>query len=429
MISETYEQKHLRSRILDELSDGQWHPLYKINKKIERGSEKARLFKEQIGEELTKLVDDDILIAGNNESFRFNSNDLVLWRNISTNSFINERQYQPRWFGNILEDDGWLLAELKKYDLVHFRADAALTRDQIHEIVGGKLSLIQIDDGLFRVFSHAGEDVFNTIQIFKEAHPEYDIRGMRLERDLRRRELEDLPPRFVDDLVKYYGQFAKVLLRSYMSSINKHLSDPDDIQQQIYLWVLDAIQRYDAETSIPFAAYLSASLKKWVFNLNRKAYGRAVADAELKHARAIAEFKADNGRDPRPEELALLLQEDLAATKKDSAVINTVFNLRNISTINSEESEMQLPADNLVEDNIDGLINNTLLSAAITTATKHEMKSKNRDISGLVGIYYDTWGADYKSKRVKMWAKSPKTQEAMKKVMKSAKEILERDRG
>lgn len=425
---EIYEKDQLRSKILDELSDGQWHPLYKINKKVERGSEKAKTFKEKLGSELDRLVEEDILIAGNNESFRFNSSKLLKWRDLSTNSFINDRQYQPRWFGGILEDDGWLLAELKNYDLVHFRADAALTRKDIHQIVKGKLSLIQIDDGLFRVFSHNGEAVFETIRVFKEENPDFEIRGMRLERDLRRRELDDLPPRFVDDLAKYYGQFAKVLLRSYMSSINKHLPDPDDIQQQIYLWVLDAIQRYDAETSIPFAAYLSSSLKKWVFNLNRKAYGRAVADAELKHSRAIAEFKAENGRDPRPEELAEILQEDLAATKKDSAVINTVFNLRNISTINSDENEIQLPSENMVEDNIDTLINNTLLSAAITTATKQELK-KAKDISGLVGIYYDTWGADYKSKRIKMWAKSGKTQEAIKKVMTKAREILEKDRG
>jgi len=428
MTQYTYEKTQLRSRILDELSDGQWHPLYKINKNIERGSEKAKIFKEKLGEELEKLVEDNILIAGNNESYRFDSTELRTWRNISTNETINDRQYQPRWFGGILEDDGWLLAGLKAYDLVHFRADAALTRKQVHTVIEGKLSLIQIDEGLFRVFSNNGENTFEIIQAFKDANPDYNIRGMRLERDLRRRELEDLPPRFVDDLVKYYGQFAKVLLRAYMSSINKHLSDPDDIQQQIYLWVLDAIQRYDAETSIPFAAYLSTSLKKWVFNLNRKAYGRAVADAELKHSRAIAEYKAEFGREPKPEELAKILKEDISATKKDSAVINTVFNLRNISTINSDENEMQLPAENLVEDNIDTLINNTLLSAAITTATKQEMK-KAKDISGLVGIYYDTWGSEYKSKRIKMWVKSNRTQEAMKKVMGTAKNILEKDRG
>lgn len=426
-MTDLHKQSKLREKILDELSDGQWHPLYKINKKIERGSEKAKTFKEKISQELESLVEEDILIAGNNESFRFDSGRLVQWRNISTNPMINERQYQPRWFGGILEDDGWMLAKLKKFDLVHFRSDATLTREHIHKIVGGKKSLIQIEEGLFRVFSENGRETFDKIQAFKIENPPYDIRGMRLEENLRRRELEDLPPRFVEELVKYYGQFAKVLLRSYMSSITKHLPDQDDVQQQIYLWVLDAIQRYDAETSIPFAAYLSSSLKKWVFNLNRKSYGRGVADTELKHSRAIAEFKAETGREPKLEELAEILQEDVNAIKKDSAVINTVVNLRNISTINSDENEVHLPSEALVDDNIDKLVSNTLLSAAITTATKKEMR-KPKDISGLIAIYYDTWGADYKSKRIRMWAKNAKTQESTKRIMLRAKSILEQDR-
>lgn len=427
LMTNLYNQSSLRKKILDELSDGQWHPLYKINKKIERGSEKAKTFKDKISEELDKLVDEEVLLAGNNESFRFDSGRLVQWRNISTNPMINERQYQPRWFGGILEDDGWTLAKLKKFDLVHFRSDATLTRKEIHSIVDGKLSLIQIEEGLFRVFSTDGKEVFNKIQNFKDNNDQFKIRGMRLEENLRRRELEDLPSRFVDELVKYYGQFAKVLLRSYMSSITKHLPDPDDVQQQIYLWVLDAIQRYDSDTSIPFAAYLSSSLKKWVFNLNRKSYGRGVADTELKHSRAIAEFKSITGREPKLEELAEILQEEISTIKKDSAVINTVFNLRNIATINSDENEIHLPSEALVEDNIDKLVSNTLLSAAITTATKREMK-KAKDITGLIAIYYETWGSNYKSKRIRLWTKNVKTQESTKRIMKHARDILEQDR-
>jgi DNA-directed RNA polymerase specialized sigma subunit len=423
-----YETPTLRSQILDELSDGQWHPFYKINKKIERGSQKAKVFKETLNEELTKLVSEDVLIAGNNESYRFKSNQLASWRNISSSPNLEDAQYQPRYFGGILEDDGWLLAGLKTYDLIHFRADASLTREDLHKMVGGRLSLIQIEDGLYRVFSNNGEETFAKIQEIKELLPQYEIHGTRLEKDLRRRDLEDLPKKYVDDLCRYYGKFAKVLLRSYMSSITKHLPEQDDIQQQIYLWVLDAVQRYDAETSIPFAAYLGTSLKKWVFNLNRKAFGRAVADAELKHSRAIAEFKAEHGREPRQEELAVILKEDVSSTKKDSVAINTVFNLRNIATIHAEESEIPIASDLYVEDNIDNLVNNTLLSAAITTAAKQDML-KTKDITGLLGIYYENWGSDYKSKRVKMWTRSSKTQESIKRVMKIASKILDRDRG
>lgn len=417
----------IQSKILDELADGQWHPLYKITQKIERGSYKAKLFKNKLTEELDHLVSHDILVLGNNESYRFNSQILSEWRNISTSPKLADKQYQPRYFGGILEDDGWLLADLNTYDLIHFHAASALSQSDIYAHIGGKLSRIQIEDGLYRIFTEDGVATFVKMQELKENNPQYEIRGMRLEKDLRRRELDKLPRAFVNDLSKYYGNFAKVLLRPYMSSVTKHINDPDDIQQQIYLWVLDAIQRYDATTSIPFAAYLSSSLAKWVFNLNRKAYGRAVADAELKHARAISDFKTRNGRDPRPEELADLLQEDLKAIKKDTAIISTVFNLRNIGTINNdEEHELQLPSDFRVEENIEKISNNYVLSAAITAAAKQD-NSRGKGIIGLVGIYYETWGLNHKTKRIKIWSRSQPTQAAITRVQNKAREILQKE--
>lgn len=419
----------IQTRILDELSDGQWYPLYKITKKIERGSEKAKVFKQKLAKELELLVNHQILISGGEDSYRFDGKQLEGWRKVSQNPKIHTKQYQPRYFGGILEDEGWLLADLKTQDLVHFRAEPDLTREKIHKLIGGKLSRIQIDEGLYRVFSTNGDKVFNTLKDFKENDGKsFEIRGMRLEKNLRRRELDDLPPQFVNDLSKYYGQFAKVLLRGYMSSVTKHISDPDDIQQQIYIWVLDAIQRYDAKTSIPFAAYLSASLAKWVFNLNRKAYGRAVADAELKHSRMVNDFKLEHGRDPKVEELAELLQEDVRTVKGDLIVINTVLNLRNISSINrDEEHELPLPADINVEDNLDKLVNNMLLSAAITTAAKEEFK-ETKNLVGLIGLYYQTWGSDTPNKKVKSWVKNSSTQEAVKNIMVKAKNILEEER-
>ncbi len=417
----------IQAQILNELADGQWHPLYKITQKIERGSNKAKLFKQKLTDELDLLVAEDVLMSGNNESYRFNSKILADWRRISSSPKLMDKQYQPRYFGGILEDDGWLLSELKEYDLIHFHASSTLSQADIHAHIGGKLARIQIEDGLYRVFSNDGIATFAKMQGLKEARPDFEIRGMRLEKDLRRRELDDLPRPFVNDLARYYGNFAKVLLRPYMSSVTKHINDVDDIQQQIYLWVLDAIQRYDATTSIPFAAYLSSSLAKWVFNLNRKAYGRAVADTELKHARAIADFKARNGRDPKPEELAELLQENLSDIKKDSAIISTVFNLRNIGTINSdEEHELQLPSDFRVEENIDRLSNNSILSAAITTAAKQD-NSRGKGIIGLVGIYYETWGIEHKTKRIKVWSRTQPTQAAITRVQNKAREILQKD--
>lgn len=409
----------LSRNILDELSDGQWHPFYKINKNVERGSAKAKEFKTVLSEELERLVDYDVLMAGENESYRFRSDILEGWRAVSDNPQILEKQYQPRWFGGILEDDGWVKAPLKSYDLVHFKADSSLTREILHKKLGGRLALIQIDSGLYRVFSTDGQASFEKIKEIKESISAYDIRSMRLEKDLKRRDLDDLPPLYLSDLCKYYGKFAKVLLRPYNSSITKHIPDHDDVQQQIYLWVLDAVQRYDDSKSIPFAAYLGTSLTKWVFNLNRTSFGRSVADAELKHSRAINNFKIMHGREPKMEELAELLGEDVAAIKRDSLVINTVVNLRNISTIHTEESDIPIPSNELVDDNLDALVSNTLLSAAIITAVKEDMKNRNanRDLSGLLGIYYESWGQDISTKKIKMWTRSAKTQETIKRVL------------
>lgn len=419
----------LSIKVLDELSDGQWHPLYKISKNVERGNIKAKEFKDLLSQELKDLAETGVIMSGENDSYRFVSDKLENWRSISTNPKLNEPKYQPRWFGGIIEDDGWELAPLKEYDLVHFKADADLTRKLVHSYVNGRLSLIQIDNGLYRVFSNDGAESFGNIKRLKEERPEFNIRSMRLEKNLRRRDLDDLPKKYLAELCEYYGRFAKSLLKPYMSSVTKHISDKDDIQQQLYLWILDAIQRYDATKSIPFAAYLGTSLTKWVFNLNRSAFGRSVADAELKHSRAINTYKMEHGREPKPEELAEILGEDISTIKKDSMVINTVVNLRNVSTIHTEEEDIPIPSKELVDDNIEKMVNSSILSAAIITAVKEDMLQRNnsKDLSALLGVYYENWGTEHSSKKIKMWLRTTKTQESIQRVLAIVKQKIRKN--
>lgn len=422
------ERETLRHRVLDELADGQWHPLYKMLQRINRGKTPAKLFKQEVTDELATLAEEGWLHAGKNSSFRFRTERLDSWRTYSSTPSIHEAKYRPRWFGGVIEDDGWMTAPLKPFDLVHFRADAQLNRQTILAAVGGKISRIQFEEGLFRVFSTNGEKTLEQITALKESHPQYRISSIRLEKNLSRRELDDLPPRYVQDLVRYYGQFAKLLLRPYMTSVIKHLPDPDDRQQQIYMWVLDAIQRYDADTSIPFAAYLGSSFSNWVFNLNRKAFGRAPADAELKHARAIALFKTEHSRDPNLEELADLLGEDIETVRKDQALINTVRNLRNVATLDNEENEIQLPSESRVEDDIERRHMNTLLSAAVTAAVKQQVmgaKEGSLHLDHLVAVYYETWGtAETTPRRVKTWLRSDSAQSKVQTVLAHCKETI-----
>ena len=377
-------------KVLDELSDGQWHPEYKIKREV--GNSKVL-------ETLQSLNQKALIISGENNSFRMNGEVLTAWRELTDFKHKNTPRYTPRFFGGILEDDGWMLAELKSYDLIHFRLNGDISKTEIENIIGRAGSVARGEDGLYRIFIQGdGSNVYDLIKHWKDSDAVNGFTGVRLEKNIKRRDLKDLPHRFTADLCKYYGNFAKVLLRPNMTSITKHIADPDDIQQQIYLWVIDAIQRYDHTTSIPFAAYLGKMLSKWVFNLNRQSFGRHIADTELKHSRVVNQFRTDNGREPTLEELADALGEGIEIVRSEKKSISSVANLRTVGTIDSDEAPLHIASTEDVTKRYENNINQTLLSAAITSAAAAG-GGKDLNIVGWLAVYHSTWG-DPKNKKL-----------------------------
>lgn len=413
--------------LLDNLADGQWHPLTKIVTQVTGSGSGTKLTKRTIQTTLKGLAKRNVLLEGANDSYRFITDELELWRVMSPTLDRNNVQMKPRYFGGILEDDGWCYAPLQECHLVHFKASGKLTKTKIAELVNEDPSVVFLnEDGLFKIYSATRTATYDRVKVLKEEHPEYMISGIRLESNLRRRNIHALPKRYLDDMCRHYGQFAKVLLRGQMSSIKKHLPDEDDAQQQIYLWVIEAIKRYDDSTSIPFAAFLGTNIRKWVYDLNRKAYGRSIADKELKHARAANEFRIKHERYPTVEELADLLGDSVDEVAKDKEAISTVVNLRNQRAIEYDDYEVPLPSHEQTDFHLENLIENTILSSAITTASKHD--SKRRNIAGLVALYYTTWGVDVDNKRIKSWLRSKATQQALTDIQVKASKIVNETR-
>lgn len=415
----------LEAEILDELSDGQWHPLYKIRREVGTRVKQTRDFKSKVNKSLSLLVEEDMIISGNNESYRLLNPQLEKWRQNRDNAIVKNKNKQPRYFGGMLEDDGWLLAPLEYCDMVHFRMDQPMSSKEIRELIGNLEDDIKVvvdySTQLIRIYVAVGYPLKEILLEMKATMPELGMHSIRLEKELRRRHVNNLPENFVSDICTYYGTFAKVLLRPYMSSITKHIKEYDDIQQQIYLWILEAIQRYDAETSIPFAAYLASSLKKWVFNLARESYGRSIADVELKHARIVNEFRAENGRDPSSDELMELLQMSGEDINKEKLAMATVTNLRNTATINNDEAEIQLPSQYHFEDEIDAQIEATILSATITRAA---LESKHPTLA-MVSIYYNIWGKDKASKKLLQFLTIDTVVRSRKEALKIAERLIQ----
>jgi len=418
----------IETALLDSLSDGQWHPSYKLWKSISEHIKKndlnteVKYTKELMVEELDALAATGMLLAAN-DSYRFVTKELDMWRLFSITLNHNDPLTTPRYFGNILEDDGWVYAPLRTCHLIHFKVAGKLTRQEVAEFVSVPVEFVTVnEDGLYKIYSENKVDTYDKIQTLKLQKPEALISGIRLEADLKRRNVKELPKRYYAELCAHYGEFAKILLRSQMSSIVKHLPEKDDRDQQIFIWVIEAVKRYDDSTSIPFAAYLGSAIKKWVYDLNRKAYGRSIADTELKYNRAMNDFRLRENREPTAEELAFELNVTVEEVHKAKENINTVVNLRNQKAIDYDDYELPIPAEEVTDKSVDDMIEATILSASIVTAGK-ELNGK-RNMVGLVGLYYKTWGADTEDKRIKSWVRGKNVIESISRLSERASVII-----
>lgn len=404
----------LEKKILDELSDGQWHPEYKIKKEISEI---------KVIEVLKKLEEEHVLLAGTNNSFRMNSEVLPLWRSYTDFPAKNTPRYTPRYFGGILEDDGWAMAELKNYDLIHFRTNGNISKENIEEIISYSGLVTRSEDGLYRIFvKDIGDATYKVIKDYKFDGMEKSFSGVRLEKNIKRRDLKDLNRRYFSDLCEYYGNFAKVLLKSNMSSITKHISEQDDIQQQIHLWVIDAVQRYDNTTSIPFAAYLGKMLSNWVFNLNRQSFGRSAADVELKHSRGATQFRTEHKREPSLEELADVLGETVETIRNERISIHSVSSIRTMGTIDSDDTIVHIVSDEDTTSHIEHQSHQYLLSNAITSSALRE-DNEHPNLVGWINVYHSTWG-NTKNKKFLPQSTADETKVAMEKLFMKAQQKL-----
>lgn len=373
--------------ILDSMADGQWHSMTKI---LKNNPQATKELPEDKGDELRKrfetLAEEGIALVGDNNSQRFTVESLLEWRELRGMESQPQTISSPRFFGGLLEDDGWEHAPLRSYDVIHFRGTGEVTEKNVQKIVGSRGFVTQDVDGLFRIMSLYGDDISEELKEWGKTHA-YDLTGVCLNKKTMRREITELPSEYFDDLCAFYGSFAYTLLRRNMSTLKKHIPDNSDVQQQIFLWIIDAVQRYNHTTCIPFAAYLAKSLNLWVHDLGRKTYGRSASDNELKLSRAIASFKAEYNREPTYKELAVIFDEPEDKIKQKVNSVSTVNSLRNMTTIDSEDFDIPIPVHDSLSTMED--LNQTLLSASLTSAT---IKTGADPVSWL-HFYQTIWGS------------------------------------
>lgn len=220
---------------------------------------------------------------------------------IATQPFGQITQY-----AGIDEWEGWAYAPLISQDVAHVRPTLQVPLETLRAAFPG-WEVNESPDGLVTVAGAPGAPVKEVVTAwFAEQDLHHD--GVRDAKNVRRRNLGQLPTSFLNDLMAKSIPFARGLVASrYGASMQRLVGDFDDIEGYVTLWVVELSQSFDASLGRPFGTWLTNQIPRKVQDLNRASYGRTASDAEIKHARARAAFENEHGRTPTYEELRQVL--------------------------------------------------------------------------------------------------------------------------
>jgi len=319
---------------------------------------------------------------------------------------VRARVRKPVIFGGVLEADGWARAPLRTFDLVHFRLNRPLPIADLRRHLNAALtdrptdtvSLTLDTDELYRAFVTPGNGPRAAELITAWCLDNgYRTTGLRTDPDRRRRNIRDLDRHFLEDLMAHYQGYGMRRLQKNMSSVLLHIPEYDDVQQQLAVWILEAIVRFDDTKGVPFGAWLSTALSKWVHDLNRSSFGRTVADAELKQHRAVAAFTATEHRHPTEKEFAGLVGTSVTALRRSRQSVSVVNSLRACLSIDSgglDDSELSIPAHgNDPAEQLEADVRPVIVSSVLTNACAPDQAARLPSAREVNTIGWVTWYA------------------------------------
>jgi|GEM_PF-1808558 len=315
---------------------------------------------------------------------------------------LRGRVRKPVVFGGVLEADGWAQAPLRTFDLVHFRVHRSLPiaelRTHLNAELADSVSLASDADELYRAFVSPGNgpraaELVTTWCLDND----YRTAGLRTDLGRRRRDVRDLDQHYLHDLMAHYQGYGMRRLQKNMSSVLLHIPEYDDVQQQLAVWILEAIVRYDDTKGVPFGAWLSTALSKWVHDLNRSSFGRTVADAELKQHRAVAAFTATEHRHPTEKEFAGLVGTSVTALRRSRQSVSVVNSLRACLSIDSgglDDSELSIPAHGTdPAEQLEDDVRPVIVSSVLTNACAPDPAARLPSAREINTIGWVTWYA------------------------------------
>lgn len=259
---------------------------------------------------------------------------------------LRQRFGEEQTFGGMLEFDGWAYAPLYARDVAYVRPNTDLDAVEVRAAFPD-WEVTMEPDGLIAIAAPAGLPVKDAVTDWLLEHQIFH-EGVRDARNVKRRNIKELPAGFLNDLVAKYTRYAASRVRDrHSGAIARLIGDPDDLAGTVALWVMESIAAFDATRGVPFGAWLTQQLPNRLMDLNRASFGRTAADAEMVRAREIEAFEVEHGRVPSKDELRQrmgLSREEMARKERDLANLR---GLRATAPIETGPDAPELPVVDL----------------------------------------------------------------------------------
>lgn len=300
MINALYSRRSLAKqpvqfRIEAVVSDGMWYSLSKWQK-IAQVSEKDLL------DYVEKAMADGTIVQSpvGTRSYRMPVESIKKWYDEQgldiDNTQLLDFAFPPRIWNGRTEPEGFLEAPVREIGVVSFIVDKH-TASEVANNLRGIAKVREVEPGKYKAYglnsSYIKERVVETIE--NNCGGNVGNTKVYSRQISKRREMSDFDPKFAQELINFYKEFGKTLVKQSAKTIKIFIPSPEEQDAQVLMWILEAIEKFDESASVPFPGYLDTVLRRWPYNLPNQFLGKELSQFQKNRAKAIEVLKDRHG--------------------------------------------------------------------------------------------------------------------------------------
>lgn len=270
-------------RIEAVIHDGCW---YDVKKWSKVAKVKPAYLEDWIKKNKRKM---SLIRSERGHSYRVSYKEVIRWYSLQTDIAITDKiipkNFPPRLWGGMTETEAFLNAPLRNTSTLTFETgDSDLIREASIALSG--VARIRYEKSKYRAYG-LSDEYMRQVLLKSMTPSQIEELNMKKRKHIKRRELTDFDPVFIEKALTFYLEFAEHILKSHMATMQIYLPEKGDVRSQIVAWIIEAMRKFDETHPVPFSGYLSRVLRFWPYDLPDEALGKELSRFQRNKSTAI----------------------------------------------------------------------------------------------------------------------------------------------